>query len=89
MDEKAIHFTNTSSRTVSCSTNSKDNMNGIIAEKYVLGKQIGSGSFGQVYTAINTETSEQVAVKLEEVTAKKFRLQYGKRCIALFSKYHP
>ena len=36
----------------------------IIAEKYMLGTMIGSGSFGQVYNGYNIITKKEVAIKL-------------------------
>ncbi|KAJ7815118.1 putative casein kinase i alpha, partial [Mycena olivaceomarginata] len=38
--------------------------------KYRLKKKIGSGSFGDIYLAINVVSGEEVAVKLEPVKAK-------------------
>ncbi|KAJ6579408.1 hypothetical protein B0H10DRAFT_1962901, partial [Mycena sp. CBHHK59/15] len=38
--------------------------------KYRLKKKIGSGSFGDIYLAINVVSGEEVAVKLEPVNAK-------------------
>ncbi|KAJ7460378.1 kinase-like domain-containing protein, partial [Mycena galericulata] len=43
---------------------------------YRLCKKIGSGSFGEVYLAINVISGSQVAVKLESVGARHPRLQY-------------
>ena len=46
----------------------KDNNNfdyEIIFNKYLIENKIGKGSFGTVYTAINQETNERVAVKTE------------------------
>ena len=41
-----------------------------IANKYRLGRKIGGGSFGDIYLAINIHTGEEVAIKLEQITAK-------------------
>ncbi|KAJ7463109.1 hypothetical protein B0H11DRAFT_2285383 [Mycena galericulata] len=43
---------------------------------YRLCKKIGSGSFGEVYLAINVISGAQVAVKLESVKTRHPRLQY-------------
>lgn len=37
----------------------------IIANKYKLIKQIGNGSFGSIYKAVNIRTNENVAIKIE------------------------
>ena len=44
------------------STNSRDF---IVATKYKLIRKIGSGSFGDIYLAINITNGEEVAVKME------------------------
>ena len=36
----------------------------IIGGKFVLGKKIGKGSFGQIYTGYHKVTKEEVAIKL-------------------------
>ena len=41
-----------------------------IANKYRLGRKIGGGSFGDIYLAINIQTGEEVAIKLEHMNAK-------------------
>ncbi|KAJ6609648.1 kinase-like domain-containing protein [Mycena sp. CBHHK59/15] len=41
-----------------------------VGRKYRLKKKIGSGSFGDIYLAINVVSGEEVAVKLEPVNAK-------------------
>ncbi|KAI7825556.1 kinase-like domain-containing protein [Kickxella alabastrina] len=40
-----------------------------IGNKYRIGRKIGSGSFGDIYLAINVVTNEEVAVKLESALA--------------------
>lgn len=40
-------------------------MNLLINNRYKLQTKIGEGAFGQVYVGMDTETNEQVAVKLE------------------------
>lgn len=39
----------------------------IVGIKYKLKRKIGSGSFGDIYLAINIQNGEEVAVKLESV----------------------
>ena len=48
----------------------------VIAQKYRLVRKIGSGSFGDIYNAINIATGEEVAVKLEPVNARHPQLLY-------------
>ena len=36
---------------------------GVVSERYKLLEVIGSGSFGEVYRALDTETKAEVAVK--------------------------
>ena len=43
---------------------------------YNLGINIGKGSFGSVYLARDTNTDEEIAVKLEKNPAKKPQLQH-------------
>eukprot|EP00824_Muranothrix_gubernata_P010823 TRINITY_DN23926_c0_g1_i2.p1 TRINITY_DN23926_c0_g1~~TRINITY_DN23926_c0_g1_i2.p1 ORF type:complete len:265 (-),score=11.15 TRINITY_DN23926_c0_g1_i2:353-1147(-) len=44
--------------------------------KYKLGKKIGSGSFGDIYKAINISTEEEVAIKLEPIKTRSPQLIY-------------
>lgn len=50
-----------------------------IGNKYNLGRRIGSGSFGEIYLAVNVVTNEEVAVKLESVKARHPQLEYESR----------
>jgi len=43
---------------------------------YCLGRKLGSGSFGDIYLAVNSQTGEEVAVKLESAKAKHPMLRY-------------
>ena len=53
-----------------------------IANKYKLGRRIGEGSFGKVYIAKDSETNEEVAIKLEQVCKrKKKRLDFEYKCL--------
>jgi casein kinase 1 len=56
-----------------------------IGEKYVLGKKIGSGAFGEIFMAQNRQTGERVAVKLEHRKSKHPQLLYEARLIKLLS----
>lgn len=60
-----------------------------IADKYVLGKKIGSGSFGEIYLATNIQNGEKVAVKLEPRKTKYPQLLFEARLINLLSISKP
>ncbi|GAB2219547.1 hypothetical protein Drorol1_Dr00007184 [Drosera rotundifolia] len=47
-----------------------------VANKYRLGRRIGSGSFGEIYLGTNIQTNEEVAIKLESVKTKHPQLMY-------------
>ncbi|CAK5084604.1 unnamed protein product [Meloidogyne enterolobii] len=39
----------------------------VIADCYKIKRKIGSGSFGEIFSAINLQTGEEVAVKMEHI----------------------
>lgn len=43
---------------------------------YCLGRKLGSGSFGDIYFAVNTKTGQELAVKLESTRSKHPMLMY-------------
>lgn len=43
---------------------------------YCLGRKLGSGSFGDIYLAVNIQTGEELAVKLESAKSKHPQLMY-------------
>ncbi|GLU22396.1 hypothetical protein SLE2022_384760 [Rubroshorea leprosula] len=47
-----------------------------VANKFRLGRKIGSGSFGEIYLGTNIQTNEEVAIKLENVKTKHAQLLY-------------
>ncbi|CAI5471134.1 unnamed protein product [Closterium sp. Yama58-4] len=47
-----------------------------IANKYRLGRKIGSGSFGEIYLGTNVQTNEEVGIKLESTKTKHPQLLY-------------
>ncbi|XP_020587671.1 casein kinase I-like [Phalaenopsis equestris] len=47
-----------------------------VANKFRLGRKIGSGSFGEIYLGTNVQTNEEVAIKLEIVKTKHPQLLY-------------
>ena len=52
-----------------------------VGGKYRLGRKIGHGSFGDIYLAINIQSNEEVAVKLEKVRSSHPQLLYESRVI--------
>ena len=42
----------------------------LVANRYLVGKKIANGAFGQLRLGKNTETGQQVAIKLESVNAR-------------------
>ena len=40
----------------------------IVANKYIIGKKIGRGSFGEVYRGFDKDTKESVAIKLVSIS---------------------
>ena len=55
----------------------------IIGSKFKLLNKIGSGSFGEIYQAINTENNEEFAVKLEKVTNRCQQLIYESKLLKI------
>jgi len=51
----------------------------LVGSKYRLVRKIGSGSFGDIYLGVNITNGEEVAVKLEPVTARHPQLLYESR----------
>ncbi|MED6197024.1 hypothetical protein PIB30_052876 [Stylosanthes scabra] len=47
-----------------------------IANKFRLGRKLGSGSFGEIYLGTNVQTNEEVAIKLENIKTKHPQLLY-------------
>ena len=47
-----------------------------IANKFRLGRKLGSGSFGEIYLGTNVQTNEEVAIKLESIKTKHPQLLY-------------
>jgi casein kinase 1 len=49
---------------------------GKVGGLYCLGRKLGSGSFGDIYFAVNTQTGEELAVKLESTKTRHPQLMY-------------
>ncbi|KQK01276.1 casein kinase 1-like protein 10 [Brachypodium distachyon] len=58
-------------------------MDHVVGGKFKLGKKIGSGSFGELFLAVNSQTGEEVAVKLENVKTKHPQLHYESKLYML------
>ncbi|GJM87299.1 hypothetical protein PR202_ga03239 [Eleusine coracana subsp. coracana] len=58
-------------------------MDHVVGGKFKLGKKIGSGSFGELFLAVNVQTGEEVAVKLENVKTKHPQLHYESKLYML------
>lgn len=48
----------------------------LINSTYKLGEKIGAGSFGQIFTAVNIKTQEEVAIKVEDINTKSPQLLF-------------
>nr|CAB3487636.1 unnamed protein product [Digitaria exilis] len=58
-------------------------MEQVVGGKFKLGKKIGSGSFGELYLAVNVQNGEEVAVKLESVKSRHPQLHYESKLYML------
>jgi len=52
-----------------------------IAGIYELSRKLGSGSFGEIFLAVDKETQEEVAIKLESIKGKHSTLMYEARLL--------
>ncbi|KAJ4747021.1 casein kinase I [Rhynchospora pubera] len=55
----------------------------IVGGKFKLGRKIGSGSFGELFIAVNIQNGEEVAVKLEPGKTKHPQLQFESKIYML------
>lgn len=51
----------------------------LVADRFMIGKKIGSGSFGSIYLGKNTKTGSEVAIKLESSRARHPQLFFESR----------
>ncbi|KAL9242101.1 hypothetical protein vseg_016136 [Gypsophila vaccaria] len=56
----------------------------LIANKYRLGRKLGSGSFGEIYLGKNVQNEEEVAIKLENAKTKHPQLCYESKLYRIF-----
>jgi serine/threonine protein kinase len=59
-------------------------MDRIVGGSFRLGRRIGAGSFGEIYSAENIQTHRRVAVKLESVRSRVPQLRYEARLYQIF-----
>ncbi|XP_073317769.1 casein kinase 1-like protein 10 [Primulina huaijiensis] len=58
-------------------------MGHVVGGKFKLGRKIGSGSFGELYSGVNIQNGEEVAVKLESLKTKHPQLHYESKIYML------
>ncbi|XP_047327389.1 casein kinase I-like [Impatiens glandulifera] len=58
-------------------------MEPLLGKKFRMGRKIGSGSFGEIYHGINSQTNDEVAIKLENVKSKHPQLTYESKLYRL------
>lgn len=47
-----------------------------VGNKYVVGKKIGNGSYGQIHIGKNMQTNEDIAIKFESIRSRRPKLPY-------------
>ncbi|CAF4193649.1 unnamed protein product, partial [Rotaria magnacalcarata] len=65
--------------------NNNTNNNLLIANQWQLERKLGSGSFGDVYRALNTQTGEHVAIKLEANNTYSLQLAFEAKLYKLMN----
>lgn len=58
-------------------------MDHVVGGKFKLGRKIGSGSFGELFIAVNIQTGEEVAIKLEPAKTRHPQLHYESKLYML------
>jgi serine/threonine protein kinase len=48
----------------------------LVGKKYSIQRKVGAGSFGELYSAIDTTTNIEVALKTEPIKSRHPQLQY-------------
>ena len=62
-----------------------ENRPDIINNKYIIGKKIGSGAFGDIYLGQSNDTKEEVAIKMESCRCKHPQLAYEYKLYKIFA----
>lgn len=55
-----------------------------VGGKYKLGIKLGHGSFGDIYRGVNSQTNEEVAIKLENTKSRHHQLFYEVKLYKIF-----
>ena len=66
---------------------SKETLNKEVDGRYRLIKHLGSGSYGKVYSAVDSKTQSKVAIKLEKVTSTIENENVRRKDLALDVEY--
>jgi len=74
-----------SSSTATSSSSSSSRTRWRIHNRFVLGSRIGRGSFGDIYSGVDLQRNEEVAIKLEHAKSRHPQLQYESRIYAVLS----
>ncbi|XP_017623929.1 uncharacterized protein LOC108467706 isoform X1 [Gossypium arboreum] len=58
-------------------------MDRVVGGKFKIGRKIGAGSFGELYLGVNTETGEEIAIKMEPAKTRHPQLHYESKLYML------
>uniref|UniRef100_A0A914LNP5 Protein kinase domain-containing protein n=1 Tax=Meloidogyne incognita TaxID=6306 RepID=A0A914LNP5_MELIC len=61
----------------------------VIADCYKIKRKIGSGSFGEIFSAINLQTGEEVAVKMEHIHKRRRRVELLEEDVRSVNTHYP
>ena len=50
----------------------------VVNNRYIIGEKLGSGSFGTIYSAVDNQTNNKVALKLESSKSDHLQLNAEK-----------
>jgi serine/threonine protein kinase len=58
----------------------------IVANKYKINQEIGKGSFGKIYSAVNLVNGQDLAIKFEEAKTKNPQLYHEEKIYTLLAE---